>query len=264
MQMCRIKSWHGNNLDSGYDPLNTAASDVISAAKYDWAQAAIHVTASGRELRMNNGAEKMINLAKARVKNAIHTAANNMSIDIYSDGALSNQIGGLAALVTTDGTGTVGGIVSGTYTFWKNKFVETGTPSATTIIGDMNTLWLSLVVGTEKPDLIVSSHDFYNYYESALQANQRYADAKSARAGFETLRYKTASVIFDDNTNFCTTTEDMYFLATKYLYLIEHSDAQWSQEEDKVPINQDAVVIPLYWMGQLCTSNRSRQGRLFD
>src|SRR4051812_8843890 len=77
---------------SGYDTLNQQASDVLSAAKYDWAQAAIHVTASGRELRMNNGPEAMIKLVKARIKNAMNTAANNMSVDIYSDGALTNQI----------------------------------------------------------------------------------------------------------------------------------------------------------------------------
>jgi hypothetical protein len=73
----------------------SAASDVFTAAKYDWARSAIHVTASGRELRMNNGPEQMINLVKARVKNAMNTAANNMSVDLYSDGTLTNQIGGL-------------------------------------------------------------------------------------------------------------------------------------------------------------------------
>lgn len=249
---------------SGYDSLNTSASDVLSAAKYDWAQVAIHVTASGRELKMNNSEQRMVNLVKARIKNAMRTAANNMSVDIYSDGALTNQIGGLAALITQAGTGTVGGINSSTYTFWKNQFVDMTTPASTNIIGYMNTLWLSLVRGTDKPDLIVSSHDLYNYYESALQANQRYADSKAASAGFESLKYKTASVIFDSNTNFTTTTEDMYFLNTDYLYLIEHSEARWTQDDDKVPVNQDAVVIPMYWMGQLVTSNRSLQGLAFD
>ena len=40
---------------SGYDTLDVSQSEVLSAAKYDWCQAAIHVTASGRELRMNAG-----------------------------------------------------------------------------------------------------------------------------------------------------------------------------------------------------------------
>lgn len=249
---------------SGYDPLDTSASDVLSAAKYDWAQSAIHVVASGREIRMNSGEEAMIKLVKARITNAKRTTANNMSVDIYSTGALSNQIGGLGAIATADGTGTVGGIVSGTYTFWKSKFVETGTPSATTIIGDMNTLWLSLVRGTDKPDLIVFTHDFYNYYESALQANQRYQKSDSASAGFEALKYKTADVIFDSNTNFGTTSEIGYFLNTDYLKLVQHKDAQWSQDDEKVPTNQDAVIIPMYWMGQLVTNWRAGQGRLFD
>ena len=113
---------------SGYDVLNIQASDVISAAEYQWKQVAVNVVASGLELRNNSGKSQIIKLAKARIKNANRTAANNMSVDIYSDGALSNQIGGLAHIITADGTGTVGGIVAGTWTMWKNKFREmTGT-----------------------------------------------------------------------------------------------------------------------------------------
>ena len=109
---------------SGYDSLNVASSDVISAAKYDWVQAAVHITASGREMRMNNGPEALIDLAEARTKNAMRTAANNMSVDLYSSGALSNQMGGLAHIIQTNGQGTVGGINSATYTFWRNQFRE--------------------------------------------------------------------------------------------------------------------------------------------
>jgi hypothetical protein len=262
---------------SGYDTLNIGASDVLTAAKYDWQQAAIHVTASGRELKMNNSEERMINLVKARIDVAMSTAANNMSVDLYSDGALSNQIGGLAHLVTNDGTGTVGGIVAGTYTFWKNKFQEvaggdvavdgaaTGTAlTFANLKAAMNSLWLATNRGQDKPDLIVSSHDMYSLYEGGLQDLQRYSDAKMASLGFESLKYKSASIIFDDNTNFGTTAEKMFFLNTKYLYMMEHPDARWTEDDEKVPVNQDAVVIPVYWMGQLVTSNRSLQGVLFD
>jgi hypothetical protein len=250
---------------SGYDPLNIAASDVLSAAKYDWAQVAIHVTASGRELKMNNGPERMINLVKARIKNAMRTAANNFSVDLYSDGSLTNQIGGLAHLIQTAGTGTVGGINSSTYTFWKNKFKEmTGTNTYASIGADMNALWLDLNRGADKPDLIVMTHDLYAAYEGSLQANQRYADATLGSLGFETLKYKSASVVFDSNSNFTTTGEKAYFLNTDYLYLIEHPEARWSQDDEKVPVNQDAVVVPIYWMGQMVTTNRSLQGVMFD
>lgn len=251
---------------SGYDTLNTAGSDVLTSAKYDWMQAAIHVTASGRELRMNNSEEAMLDLVKERKKVAVATASNNMSIDIYSDGSLSNQIGGLSHLITSDGTGTVGGIVAGTYTFWKNKFKEVSGTGATfaTLKAGMNDLWLSTTRGQDKPDLIVMSHDFYALYEGGLQDLQRYGDAKMASLGFEALKYKTASVVFDDNTNFGTTAETAYFINTKYLYLMEHPDASWTTEDEKVPTQQDAVVVPMFWMGNMCCSNRSLQGKLID
>lgn len=252
---------------SGLDTLNVAASDVLTAAKYDWCQVAINVVASGRELRMNNGPEQMIDLVKARIKNAMNTAANNMSVDLYSDGALTNQVGGLALLIQNNGQGTVGGINSATYTFWRNKFREmtgTGTWSSTSIQGEMNGIWLSLNRGAEKPDLVVASHDIYSAYEASLQAQQRWSSSDKASAGFDSLKYKSADIIFDDNTNFGTTAEKAYFLNTKYLYLIQHSEAQWTQDDEKAPVNQDAVVIPMYWMGNLVCSNRSLQGVLID
>jgi len=255
------------NRYSGYDVQNIQASDVLSAAKFDWMQAAIHVSASGRELRMNNGPEQLIKLVKARIKNAMNTAANNLSLDLYSDGSLTNQIGGLALIVQNAGTGTVGGINSSTYPFWQNQVREiagTNAWSKSTIKGEMNALWLKLVRGKDKPDLLVFSHDFYSAYEESLQDNQRYMDAKMAGAGFESLKYKTANVIFDSNTNFGTTAETGYFLNTDYLYLVQHPEAQWTQDDEKKPVNQDAVIVPMYWMGNLVCSNRSLQGKLID
>ena len=250
---------------SGYDTLNVSASDVLSSAKYDWVQAAVHVTASGRELRMNSGREQIIDLVDARLKNAMRTAANNMSVDIYSSGALSEQIGGVAHIITDDGTGTVGGIVSGTYTFWKNKFQEfVGTPSKTSIIGQMNDLWLDCVRGTDKPDLIVSSHDYFGYYWAALQDLQRYASSDEAVAGFQSLKFVTADVIFDSNSNFSTTAQEMNFLNTDYLELCAHRDANWSTLDERMSVNQDATVVPIIFQGNLTCSNRSLQGKLIN
>lgn len=253
---------------NGYDTLNIGQTQVLTAAKYDWMQAAVNVTASGRELRMNSGDNAIFNLSKAKLKNAVRTAANYMSIDVYSDGALTNQMGGLAYIIQANGQGTVGGINSTTYSFWRNQFLEaTGTNLVTkaNIKGYMNTLYLSLVRGADKPDLIVSSHDFFAMYWESLQDQQRYTnDRDEATAGFRALKYVDADVIFDSNSNFSTTAEKMYFLNTDYLGLVVHRDANWSQMDDKVSVNQDAVVIPMLWMGNLVCSNRALQGILLD
>lgn len=251
---------------SGYDALNIQASDVLSAAKYDWVQAAVHVTASGKELRQNSGREAMINLVQARLTNAKRTAANNMSVDLYGSGALTNQMGGLGHVVTSDGTGTVGGINSSTYAFWANQFHEcTATPSASNIKGFMQTQWLECVRGADAPDLIVASNDMYGYYWDALTDLQRFAGMAGTQgyAG-NALKFHSADVIHDTNTNFSTTAKVMYFLNTNYLELCVHRQANWSTLDEKMSVNQDAEVVPIIWMGQLCCSNRSLQGKLID
>lgn len=253
----------------GYDTLNTNASDIATSAKYDWAQIALHVVSSGAELRKNAGKSAMVNLVKLKKKNAIRTASNNFSIDVFSDGSLPNQVNGLANIIQSNGQGTVGGLDSSTAigAFWRNKFREiTGTNAYTkdTILGEMNQLWMDLTVGSETPDLITFSHDLFSVYEASQQQFQRYIDEEKAKAGFLGYKYKTADVIFDENTNFATTAEKGYFLNTDYLYLFQHRDAQWSEDEAKKPVNQDAIVIPFYWMGNMACSNRSRQGLLLD
>lgn len=258
---------------AGYDALNTNASDVLTSVKYPYQQAALHVTASGREIRMNMSKERMLNLVQARKDNALRTAANNFSIDVYSDGALDNQINGLANLIQTAGTGTVGGINSTTYTNWRNQFKEmTGTnlaatpniANSTSFKADMNALWLTTTFGSDMPDLIVMSHDFFALFEVGEQDKVRYTATDLGEVGFVGYKYKNADVIFDDNTNFATTAERAYFLNTDYLYIVQHREAQWTPDAEKVPTNQDAVVIPIYWMGNLVCTSRRTQGILFD
>lgn len=250
---------------SGFDTLNVQASDVISAAKYDWVQAAVHVTASGKELRQNSSKEAMINLVQARVTNAQRTASNNMSVDLYSTGALSNQMGGLGHIVTSAGTGTVGGINSTNFSFWQNNFHEfVGTPSASTIKAQMQLMYLELVRGADKPDLIVLSHDYYSYFWDSLTDLQRYASSDTAVMGFNSLKFVDADVVFDSNSNFGTTAKVGYFLNTNFLELVAHREANWSTLEDKMSFNQDASVTPVIWMGNLVCSNRSLQGKLID
>ena len=256
---------------AGYDTLNVNASNVLTAAKYDWVQAAVHVTASGDELRKNSGKEQIIGLVEARVKNAFRTAANNMSIDLFSSGSLTNQMGGLGAIITAAGTGTVGGIDSGTYTFWANQFREisgTNTWTKSTLKGEMNAIWLTCVRGTDMPNLIISTNDFYAAYWEGLQDLARYNDpsngSKSNILGPALKFANNADILFDSNSNFTATGEKMYFLNTDYLELCVMKSANWNQLDDKVPTNQDAVLVPIIWQGQLTCSNRARQGILLD
>ena len=254
---------------SGYDVLNIGASDVISAAEYQWRQIAINVVASGLELRTNSGDSRIINLVKARMKNAIRTFKNNFSSDIYSDGSLANQIGGLQSLVSDAGTGTVGGIDSAVWTFWKNIVQSAAAPlqgggaivpSATTIESLMLPLWMALTRGDDQTDLIVCDNTYFTFFEASQLSLKRYTNDTKAQAGFVSMKYKTADVIFDGGSGIPA--NHMYFLNTDYLDLVVHKDADMAIMDEMKPYNQDAAVVPILWMGNMTCSNRSLQGVL--
>ena len=64
---------------SDWDLLNIQQSDVLSAAEFTWKQIAMHIVASGRELRINSGPAQIEKLVAARLKNAFRTFDNNFS-----------------------------------------------------------------------------------------------------------------------------------------------------------------------------------------
>lgn len=249
---------------SDWDTLNISQSDVISAAEYQWRQIAVNVVASGRELRINSGPNQIIKLASARMKNAIRTFNNNFSSDLYSSGSLTNQINGLQALVSDLGTGTVGGIDSSVWSFWQNKVFDLSnnsvTLSATTIEGSaLLPLWLQLDRGPDdQPDLIVMDNNHYSFFEASQTSIKRYTDSEKANAGFVTIKYKNADVIYDGNSGIPA--NHTYMLNTEYLKLVTHKDADLTEVPEQRPVNQDGSVIPILWMGNLTCSNRALQG----
>ena len=252
---------------SGFDTLNIQAVDVLTAAEFAWKQAAENVAISGLEMRSNSGESRIINFTKAKIKNAMNSFKNNMSSDIYSDGTASNQIGGMQALVSDAGTGTVGGINSSTFTFWKSIVQSAAsplqgggaiTPSATTIESLMLPLWIKLTRGTDMPDLIVMDPIYFAYYEQSQTSLKRYTSDEAGKGGMISMKYKTADVFFDAAS--LIPASHAYFLNTEYIELVVHRDANMEMMDDLRSINQDAVVIPILWMGNCVVSNRSLQG----
>lgn len=252
---------------SGFDVLNTAQSDVFTAAEYQWKQIALNVVSSGRELRINSGDSQIIKLAKSRLTNAMNTFQNQFTVDLYSAGSLTNQIGGLQHLVADAGTGIVGGINSTTYTFWKNTVQSAASAlqggsfsmSDTTIENDgMLPLWMRLTRGSDTPNVIIMSDDYYRFFEKSQVSFKQYVNTNDAEAGLQNLKYKTATVFFDGYG--IVPAAHAYFLNTNYIKLVAHSAANLTVQDQMQPYNQDGVIVPILWMGNMICSNRALQG----
>src|SRR5581483_10759735 len=253
---------------SGFDALNINAVDVLTAAEYPWRQVAVNVAASGLELRTNMGESRIINFTKAKIRNAMNSFKNGLSTDLYSDGTAANQINGLQALIADAGTGTVGQINSSTFPFWQNQVQSAASPlqggsaltlGASTIESLMLGLYVAQTRGTDQPDVIVASNDLYTFYEQSQTSLKRYS-GEEADGGFVSLKYKNADVFFDSSGGIPAT--HMYFVNTDYLEAVAHRDANMTVMDELHSVNQDAVVIPVLWMGNLTCSNRFLQGVL--
>ena len=252
---------------SGYDTLNIGAVDVLSAAEYPWRQVAVNLAVSGLEMRTNSGENRIINFVKAKVKNAQHSFANGLSVDLYSDGTAANQINGLQALVADAGTGTVGGINSSTYSFWQNIVQSAAaplqggsaiTPSSSTIESLMLPLWIKLTRGMDTPNLIVMSDDYFTFFEQSQTSLKRYTPDQKGQAGMLGMLYKNCDVFFDSSGGIPVS--HAYFLNTKYMDLVVHQDANITMIDEMDSINQDAIVKRIIWQGNIAMSNRSLQG----
>lgn len=271
---------------SGYEQLNIAPQAIFSAAEYYIRQGAVAVSISGLEELQNAGEEQMINLIAGRVKNAENSLTSLIAAGVYSDGTNSKQIGGLQYLIATSPTsGTVGGIDRATWTFWQNiaySSVTNGGAAATSanIRRYMDAVYVQLVRGTDRPDLIVADNNYWLLYNEALQPLQRITNEKLGAAGFMNLKYMDSDVVLDggfqgyssDPSQFGTTSSSslggvpantMYFIDTKYLYYRPHSERNFKPlNPDRFSINQDATVKLLAWAGNMTMSNGRLQGVL--
>jgi hypothetical protein len=251
---------------AGYEQLDITPSSVISAAQYNIKQAAIAVSMSGLEELQNSGEEEIINLLESRIENAEGSFINNLSNDVYSAGTADGglQINGLQALVSDTGTGTVGGIDSGTWTFWQNQTFSFSTnslvPSASTIQTAMNRAYTLTKRNRDEVDLIVADNIYWRYYLESLQAHQRFTNEGLKNAGFSNLKFFNADVVLDGGYGGDAPASHMYFLQTKYILYRPHRRREMKPLDPKrFSVNQDAFVVLIGWAGNMTARNRQLQ-----
>lgn len=254
---------------SGYDPIGISQTDMLTAAEYNIKQAAVAVSMSGLETLQNSGSEAVIDLMAARIEQAEREMVNNLSAGMYAAGTGSGgkEIGGLQLLVSDLGTGTVGGIDSSTYTWWKNAIYdfsdESATAGASTIQTAMNTLYLRTLRNRDAVDLVVADNTYYSYYWASLQAIQRVTNEKLAAAGFANLKFMNADVVPDGGIGGDAPSAHMYFLNTNFLHWRPHAQRNMVPlNPDRFAVNQDAYTRLIAFAGNATCSNRSLQGAM--
>lgn len=262
---------------SGYDVIDITPNSPISAAEFDIKQYAAAVSIDGLTMLQNSGKEQIIDLLEGRIQVAEAQLQNQISAGLYSDGTGNGgkDITGLAAAISTSpGSGTYGGINRLTWSFWRNIAFDATTDggaaaTSANIQSYMNRVAVQLVRGTDRPDMIVADNNYYRLYLESLQAIQRVQGEDMAAAGFTSLKYLGAGlncdVVLDGGIGGSISTNRMYFINTKYMFFRPHRDRNFVPiGGDRQSVNQDAIVKLIGWAGNLTTSGAQFQGVLAD
>ena len=242
---------------TGYESLSLTEQEGITAAEYDWKQYGASIAISGIEEAKNNGEHAIINLLESKIMQAEESMREGFNQMFFADGTGNSgkNWNGLGNLV--EANVAVGGIdpaVVGNE-YWKSY--ENNTAGALTL-AQMATAYNTTSVGNDHPDVILTSQTLFEKYESLLQPQLRYTDTKTADAGFQNLLFKSAPIMYDVHCNAGT----MFFLNSKYIKLVGHSDKWFAQTDFVRPENQDARFALIMCYGNLVISNRAKQGKL--
>ena len=245
---------------SGTDTIDTTAQTGISAAEYDWKQYAATVTISGVEEAKNNGEAQIIDLLEGKIFQTQETIIENMNTMLFGNGTGNSNKDwlGLSALVGS--TGSPGGIdaTDADNSWWRAAVTNQGSSAIT--LASMATLYNNCSVGNDQPTIGITGQNQYEAYEALLVDQIRYTDTDMADGGFQNLLFKGCPLTFDGTL---AGEGKLYFLNTKYLQLVAHSDVWFKPTPFVRPTNQDAVYSQLLCYGELTTSNRARQGFMY-
>jgi len=240
---------------SGYDAVSLTPQSGITAAEYDWKQYAASIAISGIEEAKNNGEQAMVNLLEAKIMQAEESMKEGFNAMFFGNGTgnSSKNWNGLGNLIESGNS--VGGIDGATETWWNSY--EENTAGALTL-AQMTTAYNTVSVGNDHPDMVLGTQTLFEKYESLLQPQLRYTDTKTADAGFQNLLFKAAPVAYDVD---CPA-GNMFFLNSKYLTLVGHSDKWFEVTPFVRPEEKDARFSLVMCYGNLTIRNRKKQGKL--
>ncbi len=282
----------------GYETLDTTPQDGMTTAFYEWAEIAGTISISRKEERQNSGEARILNLLKSKVKQAEMTMREKLNTDLVR-GTVSGATfvpetssGGNLGLLplgyfmrklnATDPTtgGNVGNISGSSNSWWRHNTAVMDSASVDT--GNAFALNVSTYAGWKaalrrmynycsrgsggSPDLCVMDQVSFETYENALDTQVRYMNTKMGDMGFDTLKLRGATVIWDevvpdlDNGTAAITDGTAFFINTNFYKLIIDSETDIVTTPFIEPENQTAKTAKVLFMGQAALSNMRKFG----
>lgn len=266
---------------TGFDDLDTEPVEGIAPATFLWKLYQVPISIS-RDHETNNMSEsQIINLVEAKVRQAEISFRETLNTDLINNGLTGAvedtgaspdllRVVGLTDILQNATQGRqYGGIDASAAlnSWWVNQFADlqvdfaggSGTFAVDGITA-MRQVYLNCSRGNDAPDLILTSQNAFEQYDSVLVDQKRFSNTMAADAGFDSLMYRGSTIMFDRDMP----ADLMTFLNSQYLTLFVHPQVDMASAPFREAERQWARFSRIYWKGCLVCSNRARQGLLTE
>jgi len=276
------------NTYSGYDILDVQPTDGITNAFFNWSQAAVPISISRLEERQNSTAHRVIDLMKSKIMQSeiglkeffakmllqgagLTSSANSIKTPYINNSNGSSGIDPLGKLIDFDPTTSVavGNINQSTSTWWRNNTKSSALSTSSTPVAfllEADTLYNNCSKGPGgPPDLILTDQNTFQVWRAAYYDKFK-ATSSDNNYPFENFKFNRATVMWDEfmpdvySDSTTLTYGSAYFINTKFCGVKYDSESNFINTEFQKPINQDAKVAHILWMGNTTVSNRRKLG----
>jgi len=281
----------------GYDTLDTTPQDGVTTAFYEWREIGGTISISRKEQRQNSGEAQIIGLLNSKIQQAEMTMRETLNTQLiqgtassatFIDGNDQKDLLPLGYFLRKDNTANpstsnVGNISSAANSWWRHHTAvfdsgskDTGNDFALNV-----STWKGLTVGLKRlynfcsrgsggsPNLVVADQTTFETYESALDDKVRYQDTRMADMGFDTIKLRGATCIWDELVPSIDTGDvagasgfvgTAFMLNTKFYKLIIDSETDIVTTPFVEPENQTAKTAKILFMGNAAVSNLRKHG----
>jgi hypothetical protein len=238
----------------------TTKTDVIGTASYVPAQMRVPVIWSKGDDAKNPEENQKIDLVASLLDNGFESHDDLLEASLFVTTSVGgDEILGLDTIISTDGLGTIGGVVGSAESFWRSKV--DGYTSGDDLEAGLEALWVRIERGTGsplKPQLVVSGGSTLALFNSTQQGFQRYTNSQELKASFKTTAFKTAMWVYSQYGP----ASDVYMLNSKSYNVVVSKEYFRKKGQTMEQQASEGYVFKIYSALQAITNNRSRLGRL--
>ncbi len=236
------------------DPMAMGKTDVVTSAVYDWAQASVPVVWSKGDDAKNPEENQKIDFIKNLLPNAFDSHDEIVETALGAATA-TNGFLPLRSLVSDAGTGTIGGIVSNTDTWWRNiggTFALSGVDLVSKLTLAQNQA--AKGSGGLAPNFYLTDATTHATFEGTQGSLQRYVGNDAYDAGRKEIAFKQGKMSFGQ----FATGQRIYGLNAKTFKLLFAKGAKRQKGDTQEIDNGNGYRFFIYTMLQAVVSARSR------